>query len=65
MSVTEIEAAITRLPADNVRELMVWFEDYYNQLWDKDIEADLKAGKLDDILAEVDAEIEAGLAKPL
>lgn len=47
MSVTEIEAAITRLPASNVRELMVWFEDYYNQLWDKEIEADLASGKLE------------------
>lgn len=65
MGVTEIEIAITRLPADKVQELMMWFEDHYNGLWDKEIEADLKSGKLDGLLAEVDAEIEAGLAKPL
>lgn len=65
MSVTEIEAAITELPAENVRELMVWFENYYNRLWDRQIEADLESGKLDSFLADVDDEIEAGLAKPL
>lgn len=65
MSVTEIETAITRLPAEKVQELMVWFEDYYNRLWDRQIEADLESGKLDGILAEVDAEIGSGLAKPL
>jgi hypothetical protein len=65
MSVSEIEAAITLLPAEKVQELMVWFEDYYHRLWDRQIEADLESGKLDGILAEVDAEIESGLAKPL
>lgn len=65
MSVSEIEAAITRLPAEKVRELKVWFADYYNRLWDRQIEADLESGKLDGILAEVDAEIESGLVKPL
>lgn len=64
MSVTEIQAAITRLPAEKVQELMMWFEDYYNRLWDQQIETDLESGKLDSILAEVDAEIESGLAKP-
>jgi hypothetical protein len=65
MSVTEIEAAITQLPAEKVQELMVWFEDYYNRVWDRQIETDLESGKLDNMLAEVDAEIESGLAKPL
>jgi hypothetical protein len=54
MSVTEIEAAISRLPAEKVQELMVWFEEYYNRLWDRQIEADVEYGKLDSIFAEVD-----------
>ena len=65
MSVTEIEAAITRLPADKIQELMAWFEDYYNPQWDRQIEADLESGKLDGLLAEVDEEVESGLIKPL
>ena len=65
MSVTEIERAIKDLPANEVVKLMEWFENYYHQFWDRRIEADLEAGALSSLLAEVDEEIEAGLAKPL
>ena len=33
--------------------------------WDEQIEDDLDAGRLDALLAEVDREYEAGLARPL
>ena len=65
MSVVEIERAIEQLPAQEVGELMAWFENYYHQLWDKRIESDINSGRLDSLLAEVDEEIENGLAKPL
>lgn len=65
MSIAEIESAIKKLPSDEVAELMAWFESYYNQVWDKQIESDLRSGKLDSLLAEVDEEIEADLARPL
>lgn len=65
MSITEIEAAITKLPTEKISELMEWFESYYGKLWDDQIENDLKSGKLDSLLSEVDSEIEAGMAEPL
>ncbi len=65
MDVREIETAITRLPIKKLIELSVWFEEYQAQVWDKQIEDDLAAGRLDAILAEVDAEYEEGLAQPL
>ncbi len=65
MSIKEIETAITQLSADKVRELMSWLERYHAQIWDKQIADDLEAGRLDSLLAEVDKEYEAGLAKPL
>lgn len=65
MSITEIEKAIEKLPAEDVSKLMAWFEAYYHQMWDKQIAEDLESGRLDSLLAEVDEEIEAGLAKPL
>ena len=65
MSITEIEKAIEKLPAEDVGELMTWFEAYYNQMWDRQIAEDLESGRLNSLLAEVDEEIEAGLAKPL
>ena len=65
MSVKEIEAAITKLPAQDVTALMSWLAEHHAAIWDKQIEADLEAGRLDALLAEVDQEYEAGLAKPL
>ena len=65
MSVQEIEAAIEQLPAADLVELMTWLESFRAQHWDRQIEQDLAAGKLDALLAEVDAEYEAGLSKPL
>ena len=65
MSVSEIETAITQLTAPDVQSLMTWIADYHATLWDAQIEDDLEAGRLDALLAEVDAEYEAGLAQPL
>lgn len=65
MSVREIEAAITQLPANEVAELMAWLAEHQAQLWDQQIEDDLDAGRLDTLLADVDREYEAGLARPL
>ena len=65
MSVKEIEAAITKLPVQDVTELMSWLAEHHAEAWDRQIEDDLDAGRLDALLAEVDQEYEAGLAKPL
>jgi hypothetical protein len=65
MSVKEIEAAISQLPAREVTELMSWLAEHHAQVWDKQIEDDLDSGRLDSLLAEVDREYEAGLARPL
>lgn len=65
MSIKEIEAAITQLPAEEVSELMSWLERYHAQIWDEQIADDLESGRLDSLLAEVDKEYEAGLAEPL
>ena len=65
MSVKEIEAAIARLPSHELVELMTWLEQHHAQAWDKQIEDDLDAGRLDSLLAKVDEEYESGLAQPL
>jgi hypothetical protein len=65
MSVKEIEAAIKELPPKQVAELTAWLADYHHELWDKQIEEDLDAGRLDAVLAEVEKECQAGLRKPL
>jgi hypothetical protein len=65
MSVKEIENAITQLPAKEVAELMSWLAEHHAQVWERQIEDDLDAGRLDSLLAEVDREYGAGLAQPL
>jgi hypothetical protein len=65
MDVKQIEVAILGLPAEDLTELMAWFREYCAQVWDKQIAEDLEAGRLDDLLSEVDKEYEAGLAQPL
>lgn len=65
MSVKEIEAAISQLPSKEVSELMAWLAEHHAQVWDKQIEYDLESGRFDALLAEVDQEYEAGLARPL
>ena len=65
MSIQEIEAAITRLPAQELAELMTWMADHQAQRWDEQVEDDLEAGRLDRLLDEVDGEIDAGLSQPL
>ena len=65
MSIAEIEAAISQLPAEGVDKLLSWLEEYHSSRWDKQIADDLGSGRLDKLLSKVQEEIEAGLAKPL
>ena len=65
MGVKEIESAITKLPLKQLIELSTWLDKYQTRVWDQQIAADLEAGRLDKLIAEVDAEYEAGLSQPL
>jgi hypothetical protein len=57
MSVIELEQAISRFAE--------WFEEFRADEWDKQIERDVAAGKLDHIIRKVDEAIAAGHCKPL
>jgi hypothetical protein len=52
MSIAEIESAIAQLLAKDFAELMAWIQQYHDRVWDKQIEDDLAAGRLDAIMAE-------------
>jgi hypothetical protein len=47
MSLPEIEKAIVQLPPQDFKALLAWLDEMRADLWDKQIEADAKAGKLD------------------
>jgi hypothetical protein len=65
MTVAELEQAITQLSKQELDRFRAWFDEYYAELWDKQIVEDEKAGKLDKLIAEADEEYNAGLSKPL
>jgi hypothetical protein len=65
MSIRAIEVAITQLAPHDLAQLTAWLVEYHAKVWDQKIEADLDAGRLDAVLADVDREYEAGLARPL
>ena len=61
----DVEAAIKQLPEREVRDLAKWLQDYLNEIWDRQIEADLASGKLDHLMAQAEAEIAAKSVRDL
>ncbi len=64
-SVKEIEWAIEQLPPREKWGLLHRLHDGLWDSWDKEIEADAAAGRLDHLVQEVEADIAAGWVKPL
>jgi hypothetical protein len=46
-TIAEIEAAILKLPKEDLRRLAEWFHELDQAAWDQQIERDAQAGKLD------------------
>jgi hypothetical protein len=65
VSLHELESAVSRLPADELTTFARWFEEYLADAWDRRIEDDIKAGRLDEAGRRADADFEAGRCKPL
>jgi hypothetical protein len=61
-TVEEIEAAIQRLPPKKAWEVAHWLHDYLDDDWDRQMKEDAKAGRLDKVLAQIDDDINSGLA---
>jgi hypothetical protein len=64
-TVAEIEAAINNLPPQDFAQLRDWLLERDNLLWDKQLEEDAAAGRLDPIIEEIEGDIAAGRVKPL
>lgn len=65
MSLQEIESAIEQLTPDELSEPAACFEEYHAQAWDRQIEEDIQAGKLDKLAEQARAEFTAGRCKGL
>lgn len=65
MGLQQLEAAVTELPPADLEAFARWFEEYRADAWDRRIEADIAAGRLDAAGARADADFEAGRCTPL
>ena len=65
ITLLEIEAAIQQLPESDIRRLSAWLQSYMDEMWDRQIEADLVSGKLDHLIARAEADISANRVKYL
>jgi hypothetical protein len=60
MSIKELERAVSELPPQEFAEFAAWFEEFAADQWDRQIEADVAAGKLDRLAKQADEDFEAG-----
>ncbi len=59
MNTQELKTTVSKLTPDQLLKFAEWFE------WDKKIETDIVAGRLDTLGEYADSEFVAGRAKPL
>jgi hypothetical protein len=65
MRLEELETAVSGLPEEDLAAFARWFEEFLADAWDRRIEADIRAGRLDKVGHQADADFEAGRCKPL
>jgi hypothetical protein len=65
VSLDELETAVRRLPDEELAAFAQRFEEFLADAWDRRIEADIQAGRIDEAGRRVEAVFEAGRCKPL
>jgi hypothetical protein len=65
MSVEELQSAILQLPAEELDRFSRWFEEFLADQWDRRIEEDIRAGRLEAAGRRADEDFDAGRSTPL
>jgi hypothetical protein len=65
MSVEELESVVSGLSPAELARFSQWFEEFVADQWDRQIEKDVQAGRLDAALKRADGHYEAGRCTPL
>jgi len=60
MSVEELELVVSGLTADELALFAQWFDEFRAEQWDRQIEADVLAGKLDAAGKRAEDDFESG-----
>jgi len=60
MSVQELETAVSNLSREELAAFRKWFVDFDAEIWDKQFEEDVAAGRLDKLAEEAIADLKEG-----
>lgn len=60
-TVEEAEKAVAQLLMQQLKQFRVWFQKFDAEIWDGQIEKDIKAGKLDALAQAAIADHDAGI----
>ena len=61
----QIISDVTKLSSQELAKLSDWFAEFHSEQWDRQIEADATAGRLDQMAAKALADHKAGWTKSL
>ena len=61
----ELEHRIQKLPAEELAKFRTWFIEFDHLIWDRQIEADSKSGKLRGLVSDALADYKAGKAREI
>ncbi|MET3592326.1 MULTISPECIES: hypothetical protein [Mesorhizobium] len=61
----QIEKSVAELSPEDLKAFATWFEELQADMWDKQIEADAKTGRLDKLAEQALADHRAGRTRPL
>ena len=64
-TIEEIERAIQQLPPEQLAKFRDWFTEFDNAAWDRQIEEDVAAGRLDTLGDQALQDLKNGHTRPL
>jgi hypothetical protein len=65
MTVEDLEKAVAKLPPDQLAKFRVWFEEFDAAQFDRKIERDAKAGKIDKLADQAIGDVRTGRAREI
>jgi hypothetical protein len=65
VSVEELESAVSSLSASEFARFSEWFAEFAAEQWDRQIEEDLRAGRLDPAIKRADDHYKARRCTPI
>jgi hypothetical protein len=65
MNIRQLKSEIAQLAQKEVAQLADWLAEFQSGAWDRQIESDSKAGRLDKLIAAARTDFETGRCRPM